>query len=139
VTPDEHSESTEAQVASRLEVSVGHEAFEPGRTQVQLDPSGRVEVVSCLEGSEPQRAEAKLDAERAAEMIRTAERHLSIRESSRPGLPDEPRYRFEIGDGERRESFELWRSDLGEHPQLQQLVAALQDVLEEQTRGEIIL
>ena len=53
-------------------------------------------------------------------MIRTTERHLSIRESSRPGLPGEPRYRFEIGDGERR-------------------LAELQDVLEEHTKGEIIL
>jgi hypothetical protein len=140
VTPDEHTESMAAELGPRLEVSVGHEAFEPGWTQVVLDARGGVQVVCRLEGSDPRRAEAKLDAERAAEMIRTAEDQIAgAREGKRQGLPDEPRYHFEIRDGERRQSFDLWRSELREHPELERIVAALQEVLAERTRGEILL
>jgi hypothetical protein len=140
VTPDEQSESTAAELGPRLEVSVGHEALEPGWTQVVLDARGGVQAECRLEGSDPRRAEAKLDAERVVEMIRTAEDHIAgAREGKRQGLPDEPRYHFEVRDGERRQSFDLWRSELHEHPELERLVAALQEVLEERTKGEIIL
>ena len=140
MTPDENTERTGAEPESRVEVSVGHEAFEPGWTQVVLDARGGVQVVSRLEGSDPQRAEASLDAERAAEMVRTAEDHISrAREGKRQGLPDEPRYHFEISDGERRQSLDLWRSELPEHPDLERLVATFQEMLEERTKGEILL
>lgn len=123
--------------AARLEVSVGNEAFEPGRTQVGLDASGRVEVISELEGSDARRAEAKLDPERATAMIKTARDAAAraARVGKRYGLPDEPRYHFEVG-GER---FDVWRSDLVEHPELQRVIATLQEVVGEQARGEIIL
>jgi len=140
VTPDEQNESTAAELEPRLEVSVGHEAFEPGWTQVVLDARGGVEVVCRLEGSEPRHEEAKLDAERVVEMIRTAEDQIAgAREGKRQGLPDEPRYHFEIRDGDRRQSFDLWRSELREHPELERVVATLQEMLEERTSGEILL
>ena len=140
MTPDEYTESTAAEPGPHLEVSVGHEALEPGWTQVVVDARGGVQVVCRLEGSDPRGAEAKLDVKRAAEMIRTAEDHVArAREGKRQGLPDEPRYRFEIRDGERRETFELWRSELPEHPELNRLVEALQEMLEERTKGEILL
>jgi len=140
VTPDEQNESTATELEPRLEVSVGHEAFEPGWTQVVLDARGGVEVVCRLEGSEPRHEEAKLDAERVVEMIRTAEDQIAgAREGKRQGLPDEPRYHFEIRDGDRRQSFDLWRSELREHPELERVVATLQEMLEERTSGEILL
>ena len=140
MTADEPTESTTAELESRLEVSVGHEAFEPGWTQVVLEPSGSVQVVSRLEGTDTRRAEAKLDAERATGMLRAAEAQIArAREGKRQGLPDEPRYHFEIRDGERRHSLDVWRSELSEHPELARLVAVLQEMLEERTKGEIIL
>ncbi len=124
----------------RLEVSVGNEAFEPGRTEVVLEPTGVVRVASKLDGSEARRAVARLDAARASEMIRTADRAVaSAREGKRYGLPDEPRYHFEIGKGEQRQSFDVWRSELSERPELHRIVTALQQLVDEQVKDEIIL
>lgn len=140
MTPDEQSESTAAELGPRLEVSVGHETFEPGWTQVVLDARGGIEVVCRLQGREPRHEEAKLDAERVVEIIRTAEDQIAgAREGRRQGLPDEPRYHFEIRDGDRRQSFDLWRSELREHPELERVVATLQEMLEKRTGGEILL
>jgi hypothetical protein len=61
------------------------------------------------------------------------------REGKRYGLPDEPRYHFEIGEGERRQSFDVWRSELPERPELHQIVTALQQLVDEQVKGEILL
>jgi hypothetical protein len=135
VTASEQSES-----AVRLEVSVGNEALEPGRTEVLLDERGRVHVLSKLEGADARRAEAKLDPERASQMIQTAGGSLAAaREGKRYGLPDEPRYHFVIGEGDRRQSFDVWRSDLPQHPELNRIVQELQQVVDKQVEGEIIL
>lgn len=124
----------------RLEVTVGNAAFEPGRTQVTLDTEGRVQAVMELEGSRAHRMEAKLDPERATGMLRTAgETMMKARRGKDYGLPDEPRYRFELGTGEGRQVVEVWRSDLPDHPELEQIVAELQRVVDEQAKGEIIL
>jgi hypothetical protein len=135
LTASEQSES-----AVHLEVSVGNEALEGGRTVVQLDERGRVDVLSKLEGADARRAEAKLDPERASQMIRTAGGSLAAaREGKRYGLPDEPRYHFVIGEREREQSFDVWRSDLLQHPELKRIVQELQEVVDEQVEGEILL
>jgi hypothetical protein len=140
MTLEDDKDATTSQRTPRLEVSVGHEAFEPGWTQVVLDAGGGVEVVCRLEDRDPRHVKAELGAEHAREMIRAAEEHLTgARESGRQGLPDEPRYHFEIRDGEMRRSLDLWRSELPDHPALRRLVAAFQEMLEERTRGEILL
>jgi hypothetical protein len=139
VTSSEQTDTMD-ESAARLEVSVGNESFEPGRTQVVLDSNGAVHVLSELEGSDPHRAEAKLDPERATEMIRAAGRSVTgAREGKRYGLPDEPRYHFEIGGGEARRSIDVWRSELPEHPELNRVVTTLQQVVDEYGKGEIIL
>jgi hypothetical protein len=140
VTSSEQTDTTLNQSEAHLKVTVGTEAFEPGLTQVMLDPTGLVHVLSKLEGSDERRAEARLDPARAIELIRTARISVTeAREGKRYGLPDEPRYRFEIGEGDKRQSFEVWRSDLPQHPELNRIVMALQQIVEEQARGEIIL
>lgn len=137
------SEQTDPPVngsAVRLQVSVGNEAFEPGRTEVALDSSGHVHVISKLEGSDARRAEAKLDPERATEIIRTADRSVTgSREGKQYGLPDEPRYHFEIDAGEKRQSLDVWRSELAELPALDRVVKDLQQILDEQAKGDMIL
>lgn len=136
----EESDTAIDESALRLEVSVGTEAFEPGRTQVVLDSTGRMHVLSTLEGSDGRRVEAKLDPERATEMIRSAgESAARAREGKRYGLPDEPRYHFEVGEHEQRQSFDVWRSDLPEQPELNRIVKMLQQAVDEQVKGEIIL
>ena len=126
--------------ASRLEVSVGNEAFEPGRTEVLLDSTGAVQVQQTLEGSDGRRAEAKLGPERATEMIRSAEQAVATaREGKRYGLPDEPRYHFAVGEGAQRQSFAVWRSELSENPELDRIVRTLQQVVDEHGKGEILL
>ncbi len=124
----------------RLEVRVGNTAFEPGRTQVTVNADGQVQAVMELDGSRPRRMEAKLDPERATGMLRSAGATMArVRVGKDYGLPDEPRYRFELGTGERRKVVEVWRSDLPDHPELEQVVAELQRVVDEQAKGEIIL
>jgi hypothetical protein len=124
----------------RLEVTVGNAAFEPGRTQVTLHADGQVQALMELDGSRTHRIEAKLDPERATGMLRAAaETMAKVRAGSPYGLPDEPRYRFELGTGDGRQVVEVWRSDLPDHPELEQIVAELQRVVDEQAKGEIIL
>jgi hypothetical protein len=126
--------------ASRLLVSVGNAAFEPGRTEVALDSTGSVRIHQTLEGSDARRAEAKLDPEHATQMIRSAHQAVTTaREGKRYGLPDEPRYHFEVGEGEARRSFTLWRSELSENPELNRIVSTLQQLVHEHGKGEILL
>lgn len=140
MTSGERTDRPANEPATRLEVSVGNEAFEPGRTQVVLDSTGAVQAVSELEGSDARRADAKLDPQRATQMIRTAGESVTrAREGKRYGLPDEPRYHFEIGEGDERQTFDVWRSELPDHPELNRIVMALQEIVDEQARGEIIL
>ena len=140
MTFSEQTDTAADQSAFRLEVSVGNEAFEPGWTQVLLDSSGLLHVLSRLEGSDERRVEAKLDPEHATEMIQAARRsETGAREGKRYGLPDEPRYHFEIGEDDMRQSFDVWRSDLPQHPALNRIVGSLQGVINEHTEGEIIL
>jgi hypothetical protein len=140
VTSSEHTEPAGGEPTGRLQVSVGNEAFEPGLTEVVLQPSGEVRVTSRLEGSDDRRAELKLEPERASELIRSADRSVQrAREGKRYGLPDEPRYHFEIGEGERRQSFDVWRSELADRPELQRIVSTLQGLVDEQVDGEILL
>jgi hypothetical protein len=140
MTSGEPPEAAVEPAPDRLEVSVGNAALEPGRTHVVLDSTGAVSARTELEGSDPRRADAKLDPERATRMIATAgESAMRAREGKRYGLPDEPRYHFEVGDGPRRQTFDVWRSELPDHPELARIVAALQEIVDEQARGEIIL
>jgi hypothetical protein len=121
-------------------VSVGNEAFVPGRTEVLLDATGAVRVQQTLEGSDGRRAEAKLGQERATEMIRSAKQAVATaREGKRYGLPDEPRYHFAVGEGEQRRSFAVWRSELAENPELDRIVRTLQQIVDEHGKGEILL
>ena len=136
MTSSQPMDTTADSSASRLEVSVGNEAFEPGRTEVLLDSTGAVQVQQTLEGSDGRRAEAKLDPERATEMIRSAEQNVATaREGKRYGLPDEPRYHFAVGG----QSFEVWRSELSENPELDRIVRTLQQIVDEHGKGEILL
>lgn len=136
MTSSQPMDTTADSSASRLEVSVGNEAFEPGRTEVLLDSTGAVQVQQTLEGSDGRRAEAKLDPERATEMIRSAEQNVATaREGKRYGLPDEPRYHFAVGG----QSVEVWRSELSENPELDRIVKTLQQVVDEHGKGEILL
>lgn len=140
MTADEQDDTTGDRPATRLEVTVGNEEFEPGLTQVALDSSGVVQVLRRMKGTDGCCEEAKLDGERASEMIRAAGGAVrGAREGKRYGLPDEPRYHFEIGEGDSRQGFDVWRSELEEHPELSRVVAALQQVVDEQVKGEIIL
>jgi hypothetical protein len=124
----------------RLEVSVGNEAFPPGRTEVSVDASGRVQAMVRLEGGDGPRAEAKLEPARAAAMIEdTGRAAATVREGKRYGLPDEPRYHFEVDDGRERRSVDVWRSELREHQELYRVVRTLQRVVDEYGKGEIIL
>jgi hypothetical protein len=126
--------------ATRLEVSVGNEAFEPGRTEVVLDSTGSVRMQQTLEGRDTLRAEARLDAERATGMIRSAQHAVATaREGKRYGLPDEPRYHFAVGEGEQRRSFTVWRSELSENPELGRIVRTLQQIADEHAKGDILL
>jgi hypothetical protein len=63
----------------------------------------------------------------------------ATREGKRYGLPDEPRYHFVIGQGDERQSFDVWRSDLAQHPELDRIVRELKAVMDEQVKDEIIL
>jgi hypothetical protein len=140
VTSSEPLDTTVDSSASRLEVSVGNEAFVPGRTEVLLDATGAVRVQQTLEGSDGRRAEAKLGQERATEMIRSAKQAVATaREGKRYGLPDEPRYHFAVGEGEQRRSFAVWRSELAENPELDRIVRTLQQIVDEHGKGEILL
>ena len=140
MTSQEQSGPTSSATDARLEVSVGNEAFEPGRTQVVLEPDGSVRVTSTLDGGRARRAEAKLDPERASDMIRAAaESVAAARQGKRYGLPDEPRYHFEVSSEEKREAFDVWRSELPERPDLQRIVTTLQQLVDEQVEGEILL
>jgi hypothetical protein len=80
--------------------------------------------------STPSRERDDQDADRAV---------ASAREGKRYGPPDEPRYNFEIGKGEQRQSFDVWRSELSECPELHRIVTALQRLVDEQVKDEIIL
>ena len=124
----------------QLAITVGTTAFEPGRTQVTLNAEGEVQAVMELDGSRPHRMEAKVDPERATGMLRSAGTTMArVRAGFSYGLPDEPRYRFELGAGEGRRVVEVWRSDLPDHPELEQIVAELQRVVDERAKGQIIL
>lgn len=126
--------------ASRLEVSVGNESFEPGRTEVVLDSTGAVRVQQTLEGSDSRKAEARLGPERATEMIRSAQRAVATaREGKRYGLPDEPRYHFAVGEGEQRRTFTVWRSELSDNPEFGRIVTTLQQLVDEHGKGDILL
>ncbi len=131
------TETSHAETRDRLRISVGNAAFPPGRTEVTLDPSGRLLVTSELDGADSRREELKVDSAQASEMVALASARIAAaRISERPGLPDEPRYHFALGDGR---STDLWRSDLKEHPELDRLVRELQRTIDEQVRGEILL
>lgn len=134
------SETMDRETTSGVEVSVGTPAFPPGRTQVALEPSGRLLVASELEGAERRHEEAKLEPERARELIATTgETVARAREGKRLGLPDEPRYHIAWVEGDQRRSADIWRSELKEYPEIARLIAELQQAVSEQVEGEIIL
>ena len=140
VISSEHHETTSNGSANRLQVTVGNEAFPPGRTRVDVDSSGRLLIVNEVEGSDTRREEARIDPDRARELTSIAGAAVArVSESKRYGLPDEPRYHIEIGEGGSRHSIDVWRSELAEHPELNRIVTELQAVLAEQVKGEIIL
>lgn len=131
------SDMTQDASQEGLRVAVGNAAFPPGRTEVVLEPSGRLLVSNVQEDADSTREELKIEKDRARELVLMAGENIAAAQSSdRPGLPDEPRYSFEFRDGA---SVELWRSDLQEHPALDRLVRDLQQVIDEQVRGEILL
>jgi hypothetical protein len=131
------SDMTQRESQEGLRIAVGNAAFPPGRTEIVLDPSGRLQVTSVLEGADSRREELKVESGRARQLVTMAgDRIAGVRSSDRPGLPDEPRYHFERGDGA---SVDLWRSDLKAYPELDRLVRELQGAIDEQVRGEILL
>jgi len=139
VTSSEQA-GTAGESGIHLEVSVGTEAFEPGRTEVILESTGRVQVLSELEGREARRAEVSLDSGYARAMIQGADESVRrTRQGKRYGLPDEPRYHFEVRGREQHQSFDVWRSELPDHPELNRIIQVLQRTLDEQFDGEIIL
>jgi hypothetical protein len=134
------SETMDREATYSVRVSVGNPAFPPGRTEVELDQTGRMVVTSEMEGSDRVQAEAKLDPERAQELIRSATVSMTqAREGKRLGLPDEPRYHVETMIGDRRTSLDVWRSDLKEYPAIDRMITELQQAVSEQVSEEILL
>ena len=134
------SETMDREATSSVQVSVGNPAFPPGRTQVDLEGTGRMMVRSELEGSDRVEVEAKLEPERARELIAsTGDTVSQARSSERRGLPDEPRYHVETAVGDRRTSVDIWRSELKEYPAIDRLITELQQAVSEQVSGEVLL
>ena len=141
MTSSDSAESLGDRGVPRLELSVGAEGFEPGRTRVLVDSTGRMQVLNTLEGSEPRRGEAVLGLSATTELVRTVGLTAENgREGKRYGLPDEPLYHFEIRlEQEKVTSIDVWRSDLPTHPELERAVRLLQGLIYEQIDETIIL
>lgn len=133
--------TNEREASYRVVVEVGNEYFPPGRTRVEAVSDGQVRVTTRLEGEESQ-AEGRFDPleieQRVADI--TARPMEQDQDKGRRGLPDEPRYHLLIYRGsEQVYDIELWRSSLPDNPSIEKLVAALNGVVYDVSRGEAIL
>ena len=126
----------------QLAVEAGNEFFEPGLTRLELGQDGQVLVTNQLEGKQ-QQFEGQVDAELAASLIgqvRSSDALMNPELGQRTGLPDEPRYHFEVYRNDQRLlSRNIWRSELEEYPDLEKLLVVLQDITSRFSDGEIIL
>lgn len=133
------------QAALSIKVEVGNEYFRPGLTRLELSRDGRVIVVNKLSGEQAQH-EGRVDPEYAARLLDQAvdpsitEPLLRAELGTKPGLPDEPRYRLEVyRESERIYTAQIWRSELVRYPAIASLIKALQTIVEETTHGKVIL
>lgn len=131
--------ANEREASYRVVVEVGNEYFPPGRTRVEAISDGQVRVTTRLEGEESQ-SEGRFDPLEIEQRVADITARPIEQDKGKLGLPDEPRYHLLIYRGsERVFDIEMWRSSLQDNPPIEQLVAALNGVAYEVSRGEAIL
>lgn len=133
---DEHLEDAER----RLSMEVGNEALEPGRTRLEVAADGRVLVVNVLDGKLT-RAVGEVEGQRATRVIDSlGESGMEADMPQRTGIPDEPRYRVELFRGsERIREFELWRSQIEEHRDLEEVFRELEVIVSDASGQAMVL
>ncbi len=63
----------------------------------------------------------------------------SLKGSDRPGVPDEPKYRFLLDDGSRQTDVKIWANDAGDRPDVKKLVDLIKEIIHRYSKKDVVV
>jgi hypothetical protein len=135
------SDNEQKLIGPSLVIKVGNEYLEHGVTQVQLTSDGQLQIANRSSGKE-QSFEHQMPVKQAHQLLKmsSAPETQVKAPGLRRGLPDEPLYEVSIYQGKvLHQQIKIWRSDLEEYPEIAGVIQNLQQVIDESTKGKILL
>jgi hypothetical protein len=120
-------------------VTAGIAASEHGQTRLELMGPNKVLVVNRKDDEET-RTEGDLPEKDTIELFGSLAEMTSRRQTERPGIPDEARYRIEVlKAGQVRATLEAWEGQLEEDPSASELLQRLRGIVARVTDDAVLL
>nr|MDO8086397.1 hypothetical protein [Candidatus Sigynarchaeum springense] len=63
----------------------------------------------------------------------------SMKGSGRPGVPDEPEYRFLLDDGTRKVEVKIWANDARERPEVKKVVDLVKEIIHRHSKKDAVI